>query len=520
MAGGRVVDNDIYALAAGFYPILPARNLGTSNTSVMNDFKYSADYRNTRGHSPSLFSYGTGEGAPTHKAYLQGNYLYYSFMNSDFNPDTLGNIEPSEFDSFVSQFRNSVTGQSSQLMNEAATTMNVGIQGNYIEQPISLNPSAPIPPSLEETGTDLSSGDYTPGGGMGLGASQQFDFIDNVTGRGVNVTKTGLGRDTTGSHGMYGNLQRELSAKVDEIDMMLDEGVLTQDEADLHKAERGRQYFETRLGDWNNYIRHAKANVGMAPGQSYGDNRSWSHRYSDIRDSITYTPTGNAASDLMQVSRSGQQSLNRTNTGFMTEGAKTMMKQLFSSPDIAFGAGGEERFPIGPRTFVAIHPFQIDPTTFLYRRNILEAHVMYGRMSTMPERNAATLSARHGAEARAKMISFTNATHHSDAFVGVYGASNSIRFASHTTPTLRLMPELDLQTVGPAWTDAINRLLGGVGAATEQAAQTTPMRNLLDSFTDTWSFMTGQGNWVRDAWSAPYIGILSESEMISSVSGS
>ena len=502
-----VFADDIYSLTTGVYPILPRKDgLGTLSTQ----YQFSEDYRQSKNisNAPSMFESAAG----TYKAYTLGNYVW----NTVKEGQRVGYLPTSNIMEFAAQFTMRGRNSSADMWQEAASRMNRGIQAHYeqIGPTDTINPNAPIPPSLEETENAAANARYSPGGGLALGHSQQFDFIDSVTGRGVNTTKSAMGPQG-GKHGMYGDAAAQLEVDLNRIDDLIREGQVTEIEGMTDKKDRAVRYFENRLGDWNRLIRQIKLNLDMDEDMGL-TGRSETYKFeqwSTIRDAYTAIDVGDDPSSLMQglYGTTSQHLANLVGSGYTTEGGKTMTKQLLSSPDIAFGAGGEERFPLGNRYWAAIFPFQIDANTLLYRRNILRGNLIYGRMSIMSQ-NAGRISANHSNNAHTMMKSFSNAVHHTTSTTVATNTSNTAQFASHATQALRLIPELDVGTVGPAFADAIGRLIEETEDATKTASFN--MSNFLTGFRDTWIYTSGFNS--REVWAAPYLGILVESKLVGS----
>jgi len=502
-----VFADDIYSLATGVYPILPPRN---SMGSLSTQYQFSEDYRQSQdiANAPSLFQSETG----TYKAYTLGNYVWNTIKTGQ----QVGWLPINDVMEFGAQFTQRGRTSSAEMWREAAIRMNNGIREHYEpEGPINtINPRAPIPPSLEETENAAANARYSPGAGLALGHAQQFDFIDEITGRGVNTTKSAMGPQG-GKHGMYGGAAIDLRDDLDQIDRLIEEGQIAEIDGMHEKKERAVRYFEGRLGDWNRMLRLLKLNLDIDEDMSLtGRDEVYKFiQWSNLRDAYMNVDVGDDPSSIMQglYGATNIALADYAGTGYTHEGAKTMTKQLLASPDIAFGAGGEERFPLGNRYWAMIYPFQINPNTLLYRRGILEGQLVYGRMSIMSQ-NVGRIQANHTSNANLMMKTFSNAVHHTTSTVVQTNTSNTAQFASHTTNALRLIPEVDIGTVGPAFADAIGRLIEETEDSAQEAAFN--MDDFLTGFRSTWTYTNGFDS--REVWAAPYLGILVESKLVGS----
>ena len=378
---------NLYAVSAGYYPIIPSHN-SSARFSIQGN--YSKDYRaQPHGKRPAMWR---EKGKPV-TAYVQGNHIFSTrhrnVQNFKGSSSTFLNRN---VDKFVN-FRNMLATRSKGMSLELARAMNVKLGGNY--RKLTGTPDGKVPASMGETHTKST-------GGKTIGHAKRIDVSAKVNGitKNLNITASALGK---AGHGQYGSGREQLQTMLKEIDGK----DINKRQKDEQKAKAGLAYFKNRLPQWNAHIRYVRDKSGL--------NKTTKRATPAAKANMAraFRSQGNVQGMMFQGLLNANQGAFSTG-GHLWSGSKQMTQQHLGNPDLMYtGPGAFETMPIDDYTFASIGPFRLKQQgkdRFTYYEDI-RASVHRGYDMTVLFGN--TLKSGFAAQRAIidKMGSFLTATH-------------------------------------------------------------------------------------------------------------
>tara|TARA_R110001583_G_scaffold3312_8_gene21558 strand:- start:6697 stop:8193 length:1497 start_codon:yes stop_codon:yes gene_type:complete len=472
---------NFYAVAAGYYPIIPSSTHGSrggtsSGFSIIKN--YSKDYRNSGGGRPTMWK----ENSRGIKAYVQGNHIF-STRHRNVQNFKFGQKKGSVFldrnvDKFISM-RNQLAVKAKGMSLEMGKSMSRQLGGNYRKATAS---TLKVPASMGETHS-------TPTGGKTLGHSKPIDV--KLDGKMMNITASALGQE---GHGQYGSGRRRLQGILKKIDA---------EDLDTEKKNKayvkaGLNYFKNRLPQWNAHIRYVRDKAGL--------NKTTKRATPAQKATMAkaFKNQGNVPGTMFQ----GLASLNQgafDTGGHLWSGSKQMTAQHLGNPDLMYtGPGAWESMPVDDYTFASYGPFRLrqqGKDKFTYFEDI-RGHTHRGYDMTVLFGN--TLKSVMGAERAIvnKMRSFLTATHAGGSQTAArVNATNRVTHKEIQTAT-SLRPEVNLVQAGNAYNAAIDGMISKL----KKSSRGVP-KGVRSIVTKNRFKFARQGAEYTSIWAAPYISI-------------
>ena len=474
---------NLYAVAAGYYPIIPSSGKASSATGFSIIKQYSKDYR-AQGKRPGMWK----ENGKVKTAYVQGNHIFSTRQRSLQNfKGSSSNFLDRNVDKFVNM-RNMLATRSKGMNLEMGRAMNAQLGGNY--RKLTGTPGGKVPASMGETHA-------TPAGGKTIGHAKSIDVKvkekvgDKTIVKRLNITASALGEE---GHGQYGSGRRQLRQMLKKID----EKDINKKLKDDQKAKAGLAYFKNRLPQWNAHIRYVRKKAGL-------DGTTKRASAADkIKMARAFKNQGNVPGMMFQGLINANKGAFDT-SGHLWSGSKQMTQQHLGNPDLMYtGPGAFETMPIDDFTFASIGPFrfkQQGKDRFTYYEDI-RANVHRGYDMTVLF--GKTLSSGFAAQRAItdKMGSFLTATHAgANTPVARINATNRATHKEIQTAT-SLRPEVNLVQAGNAYNAAIDGMLKNLKKSSKGVPKV--VRGILAK--NRFKFAR-QGAEYTSIWAAPYISI-------------
>jgi len=475
---------NIYAIAAGYYPIIPSSNKVHSSTGFSITQHYSKDYRaGAAGKRPVMWK----ENKVPKTAYTQGNWIFqtrqryvqnFSGPNSMFlerNKQTFRDI------------RNELAPRARTMSSQMAKAMNVKLGGNY--RKLAGVQDGKVPASMGETHTKAPPGTTVT-------HTKKIDSV--IDGKVMNITAARIGDE---GHGQYGSGRRQLLSTIKSIEA----SDMSDKQQYKAKAEAGRQYFKNRIPEWNRHIKMIKKDQGIDDSKR-----------ATKKQRISFAKAFKAHGNVKATMANGLKVLNEDwgTSGHFYKGSKQMTSQLLGNPDLLFTKEGVwESVVISDYTFASFGPFR---TRMQGKRKFefyekLNAHVHRGYdMSVLFGK---TLRSGLAAQAaiRNKMGSFITATHNVNRTPVRINAMNRVTSSSLLTggdKAVSLRPEVNLVQAGNAYNRAIDRMMKNLKKSTKGVP-----RGVRDVLQRNRFKIRHAGSLYTSIWAAPYISIFDVKSM-------
>ena len=467
---------NLYAVAAGYYPIIPSSGMQNDRAGFSIIKHYSKDYR-SQGNRPAMWK---ENGTPI-TAYVQGNHI---FSTRHRNVQRFSSGESTFLARNKSKFinmRNQLAGRARGINLEMAKSMNVKLGGNYRKATAS---TLQVPASVGETFA-------TPAGGKTIGYTKPIDT--DLEGRKVNITASALGE---AGHGQYGSGQRRLK----EVILSIENSKEKKKVKDKQKAEAGLKYFKERIPQWNAHIRYVKKKAGL--------DKVTTRATSMEKTKMAQAFKKQGAVQGMNLMAFGLQIQGKSvfeTGGHMYEGSKQMTSQHLGNPDLMYtGPGAFESMPIDDYTFASFGPFRLKQQgadRFTYYTDI-KSRIFRGYDMTMLFGNTMRSFATAQRGMTDKMVSFLTATHAGpNKTAARINATNRVTHKDIDT-AVSLRPEVNLVQAGNAYNAAIDGMLKRLRKASRGVPQ--GIRAILTK--NRFKFAR-QGAEYTSIWAAPYISI-------------
>ena len=470
---------NLYAVAAGYYPIIPSSGKTSSATGFSIVKQYSKDYR-AQGKRPGMWK----ENGKIKTAYVQGNHIFSTRQRSlqNFKGEN-SNFLDRNVDKFVNM-RNMLATRSKGMSLEMGRAMNAKLGGNY--RKLTGTPDGKVPASMGETHA-------TPAGGKTVGYTKGIDVSAEVNGvvKKLNITASPLGEE---GHGQYGSGRRQLQKALKKIDS---KSISTKQKVQ-EKAKAGLSYFKHRIPQWNAHIRYVRKKAGL------DGTTKRATKTEKAAMATAFRNQGNVPGIMFQ----GLSKLNKNafdTGGHLWSGSKQMTQQHLGNPDLMYtGPGAFETMPIDDYTFVAIGPFRFKhqgKDRFTYYEDI-RASVHRGYDMTVLFGNTLTSGFAAQRAITDKMGSFLTATHGgANTPAARINATNRATHKEIQTAT-SLRPEINLVQAGNAYNAAIDGMLKNLKKSSRGVPKV--VRSILAK--NRFKFAR-QGAEYTSIWAAPYISI-------------
>jgi len=339
----------IFSVGAGYQAYFPKSQMAQSVTvgNLREDIMGKKD-------TQTLFyesKYGDRLNATPVEGFYPGNYI----LSQRYLKKDVGYLTTNEKDSFISNFRSTVTGKASALLNEYTDNI----------QPDFTNV---MPRALKTAKVDAGEEQYKVVGGekapQGQFGAKSIDMV-KVPGLG-NVQVTTQRLTHKGHHGLYGKHHTDMQTKITTARQNFKKH---NDEERMYKdiAKAGLTYFKKSVNTWNKALASIKKELERA-GKPVKE-ETISKEIRRIRGDKKYDRTGEAKKAISRMSTSASQ--------FQTQQASKIVLQAIGNLSQFGGTGVMYSYQLEPYVYAAFGQFIMDESSFQFRRDALDTGVVF-----------------------------------------------------------------------------------------------------------------------------------------------
>ena len=339
----------IFSVGAGYQAYFPKSQMAQSVTvgNMREDIMGKKD-------TQTLFyesHFGDRLNATPVEGFYPGNYI----LSQRYLKKDVGYLTTNEKDSFISNFRTTITGKASALLNEY--TKNI--------QPDFTNV---MPRALKTAQVDAGEEQYKVVGGekapQGQFGAKSIDMV-KVPGLG-NVQVTTQRLTHKGHHGLYGKHHTNMQSKITDARQKFKEHG---DEEKMYKeiGKAGLTYFKKSINTWNKALASVKTELekNLKPVKE----ETISREIRRIRGDKKFDRTGKDRRAISRMSTSAAQ--------FQTQQASKIVLQALGNLSHFGDTGVMYSYQLEPYVYAAFGQFIMDESSYQFKRSALDTGVVF-----------------------------------------------------------------------------------------------------------------------------------------------